>query len=110
MKAQPWLRLGFLAALVTVAAAADTPPSARQVTVSWADLDPGLPRDVRLLYARLTSAAQRVCRSEGDRTGRRLSPVEEQCARDTLDVAIHDTGLAKLSILHRTRTGRAAAG
>jgi UrcA family protein len=86
---------------------APLPDSGRQVkslTVSFGDLDLGNTAGVNTLYARLRSAARRVCGTADLRNLRAVADVK-RCRAEALDDAVARIDHPRLTALHRGPDG-----
>jgi UrcA family protein len=79
------------------------------VTVQFGDLKTSTAEGIRVLYARINSAADAVC----SRGGGDWYPAEhwarQECVRDTVDHVVRRLELPGLTALHRARVLHAAA-
>ena len=80
----------------------------RSVAVSYADRDMATEQGVSALYARLDTAARRVCgRVEGRDLARRAD--WRNCRAAALDAAVADVNDVRLTRLHGKQQGRSGA-
>ena len=93
------------AAVVAIPATAgtlDTPMSAK---VSYADLDVSHEAGVRILYARIHAAAEKVCSPLSQRDAQ-LTGAWYKCLDDATSQAVASTRVAALADLYATKTGK----
>jgi UrcA family protein len=107
------LLLGLAASLSFGAQAGEASPAPRvshSVVVSYADLDLAEPDGARTLYARLKSAARKVCGPVPSLREHRETADYQACHARALSKAINRIGSEQLHALHAARTRAASAG
>ena len=94
-------------AAIASAAAAQPGRVATEIFVSDAGVNFSDPAETAGFYASLERAASNACKS---RTSRSLTVTagDRQCAAESLDRAVRQSGKSALATLHEGRTGRSA--
>jgi UrcA family protein len=102
-----YLIAGLLLALSGVAGAASpvAATEAPQVVVNYGDLNVQSSAGVRSLYARINTAAAKVCSPLESRT-LSLKQAHEQCVSDAVAESVATVDNAQLTNLHQRRIGR----
>ena len=97
----------FLALTVISAHAADAPagPVLPATTVKFGDLNLSNAQGVQHLYGRISSAAQEVCSTRGDRS-LVAAALERICVRQSIARAVKAVDRPELTAFHAARTGQ----
>jgi len=103
-----------LAGTLSIGAQAGEPQRPDEVTssvkVSYADLDLTDAAGARTLYARIRSAAGKVCGPEPAALDLRAATAYRNCYEQAVARAVNRVGSDQLQVLHATRSGRSTAG
>jgi UrcA family protein len=76
----------------------------RSVIVRYAELDLSKPQGIAVLYGRIQTAAQRVCRADSSAYGLYDRANYSKCYRAAVERAVSQVNLLTLTALHRAKT------